>query len=110
MDVDRPARGHVENRPREDLTEGHDDRDVGRVLGEPLGPAGVAKPGRLEHRDPVLEGQRLHGRGLLPLPAAGRPVGLGHGGHHAMAGEQRLEGGKRERRSAVEQHAHGVRL
>ena len=110
MDVDRPARGHVENRPREDLAEGHDDRDVGRVLGETLGPAGVAEPGRLEHRDPVLARQRLDGRGLLALPAAGGPVRLRHDGHHAMAGEQALERGECEGRSAVEQHAHGVRL
>ena len=55
VDVDRPARGHVENGAREDLAERHHDRDVGRVLGETLGPAGIAEPGRLEHRDPLLE-------------------------------------------------------
>ena len=110
VDVDRPARGHVENRLREDLAEGHDDRDVGRVLGEALGPAGITDPGGLEHRDAVLARQRLDGRGLLALPAAGGSIRLRHSGHHAVAGKQALERGKCEGGSAVEQHAHEVRL
>ena len=110
VDVDRAARGDVEDRLREDLPEGHDHRDVGPMLGEPLGPAGVTEPDRLEQRDAVLERHRLDRRDPLALPPARGPVRLRHRGHHVVPLAQRLERGQRERRSAVEQHAHGVRL
>ena len=108
MDVDGPAARDVEHGLGQDLTEGHDHRDVGVELGEPLGPAGLAQARRLDHRHSrplraLLDGGRRH-----PLAATGGLVGLGDGGNNGVTLEQGLEGGQRELRRAVEENAHGA--
>ena len=74
MDVDRSAGGHPEHGLRQDLPERHNDSDLGRVLGEPVGPAGIAEPVRLEHGDPLLEGNGLDRRTLDALAPTGGAV------------------------------------
>jgi hypothetical protein len=106
VDVDGPARRHVQDRARKELPEGDHHSDVGGVLREALGPAGIAQASRLDHRDAVLRRHGLHWRNLGPLAAAGGAIGLCHGRDHVVASEECVKRGQSERRSAVEQHAH----
>jgi len=61
VDVDGAARGRVQHGLRQDLAEGDHDREVGAERGQPLGPAGIAQPRRLQHRQAGGERGFLHG-------------------------------------------------
>ena len=106
VNVDRPARGRVEHRLRQDLAERRDHRDVGGERGQARRPLGIAQPRRLEHGDPGVLRPLLDGRCREALPAPRRTIGLSDDGHDVMAGEESVECGAREVRRAVEDDPH----
>ena len=72
VNVDRPARGRVEHRLRQDLAERRDHRDVGGERGQARRPLGIAQPRRLEHGTPASSARRLTADAARRCP---RPAG-----------------------------------
>ena len=107
MHVDAAPWGDLEHRGAEDLPVGNDHDHLRRQGAQRFHELRLAGFFRLEHRQPLLAGQRLDRRDAHRLASAGGAVRLGHDGRHPVAGlQQRPQGRHGEDPGAHENEPH----
>jgi hypothetical protein len=110
VDVERAGRGELDDAPRQDVAVGDDDGHVRRQRLELGGELRAARLLRLQHRDPLFDGDALDGGGdERRSRAALRLVRLGDDADDVEAlAEQGAERGSGELRCPPEENAHDV--